>query len=87
MAVVGSGTPTNGHAYANNSAADWGVNHDGAGRLTGYAWGANIGWVAFEQTHGQPQVDLRTGLCLLHQRLRSAIFQMRKACFRSFFTS
>lgn len=48
--------------YANNSAVDWGVNHDGAGRLTGYAYGANIGWVTFEQTHGQPRVDLRTGI-------------------------
>ena len=58
---LGSGTPANGHAYANDSATDWGVNHDGEGGLTGYAYGANIGWVTFEQTHGQPRVDLHTG--------------------------
>ena len=57
---LGSG-PTNGWHYANVSAIDWGVNHDGAGRLTGYAYGANIGWVTFEQTHGQPRIDLLTG--------------------------
>lgn len=60
--ALGSGTPSNGHAYANNSAVDWGVNHDGAGGLTGYAYGANIGWVTFEQTYGQPRVELRTGI-------------------------
>lgn len=58
---LGCGTPGNGYAYANNASGDWGVNHDGAGRLTGYAWGANIGWVTFEQSYGQPRVDLRTG--------------------------
>ena len=53
--------PTNGWRYGNASATDWGVNHDGAGRLTGCAYGANIGWVNFEQTYGQPRVDLHTG--------------------------
>lgn len=54
--------PTNGWLYTNLSADDWGVNHDGLGRLTGYAYGANIGWVNFEQTYGKPRVDLRTGV-------------------------
>lgn len=53
--------PTNGWRYGNASAGDWGVNHDGEGRLEGRAYGANIGWMVFEQTHGQPRVDLRTG--------------------------
>lgn len=57
---LGNG-PANGHHYGNASADDWGVNHDGAGQLTGRAYGANIGWITFEQTHGQPRVDLRTG--------------------------
>ena len=57
---LGSGTPANGYSYANNSAADWGVNHDGAGGLRGMAYGANIGWVNFENT-GDPRVDLLTG--------------------------
>ncbi|HPT17082.1 MAG TPA: hypothetical protein PK388_07345, partial [Kiritimatiellia bacterium] len=34
---------------------------DGAGGLSGYAYGANIGWVAFEQTNGQPRISLLTG--------------------------
>lgn len=54
--------PLNGWQYANNSAENWGVNHDGLGRLTGYAYGANIGWVTFEQTYGKPCVDLKTGV-------------------------
>ena len=58
---LGAGTPVNGWSYANDSATDWGVNHDGAGRLAGHAYGANIGWITFEQTHGQPRVDLLTG--------------------------
>ena len=58
---LGDGSPANGRAYGNVSADDYGVNHDGQGRLTGCAWGANVGWVNFEQTYGQPRVDLRTG--------------------------
>lgn len=57
---LGNG-PTNGWHYSNASASDWGVNHDGAGRLTGYAYGANIGWLTFEQVYGQPGIDLLTG--------------------------
>ena len=59
--ALGDGTPVNGIAYQNSSAIDFGVNHDGLGNLTGYAYGANIGWITFEQTYGQPQVDLVTG--------------------------
>lgn len=57
---LGNG-PTNGWQYGNAAVNDWGVNHDGAGRLSGYAYGANIGWIAFEQTYGQPTIDLLTG--------------------------
>jgi hypothetical protein len=57
---IGSGAPANGVRYQNNSAADWGVNHDGLGNLRGYAYGANIGWVNFENT-GAPMVDLASG--------------------------
>lgn len=60
---MGSGTPANGWSYANNSATDWGVNHDGEGYLTGYAYGANIGWLNFGhgQTGYEPHVDFETG--------------------------
>lgn len=57
---LGNG-PTNHWNYSNASSNDWGVNHDGAGNLSGYAYGANIGWVTFEQTNGHPRLDLRTG--------------------------
>ena len=57
---LGNG-PTNGWRYSNASVSDWGVNHDGAGNLSGCAWGANVGWIVFEQTNGLPRIDLRTG--------------------------
>ena len=57
---LGGGAPANGIRYQNNSASDYGVNHDGLGNLRGYAYGANIGWINFEST-GAPAVDLVTG--------------------------
>ena len=36
--------------YTNASASDFGVNHDGSGGLSGYAWGQNIGWLNFDTT-------------------------------------
>src|SRR5262245_10570404 len=66
---LGSNAPANGILYQNNSATDYGVNHDGQGNLNGYAYGANIGWIHF--TNGtaagplpladRPRVDLITG--------------------------
>lgn len=57
----GSGTPTNGIAYQNLSADDFGVNLNATnGNLRGYAYGANIGWINFEDT-GAPAVNLLTG--------------------------
>jgi hypothetical protein len=58
--TLGGGVPTNGICYENQSAADFGVNHDGHGNLRGYAYGANIGWIHFE-ANGAPKVDLATG--------------------------
>jgi hypothetical protein len=58
---LGSGSPVNGIQYQNNSASDFGVNQDGLGNLIGYAWGANIGWITFEQTYGKPKINLLTG--------------------------
>lgn len=57
---LGNGTPVNGTNYLNNSATDFGVNVDLFGNLTGYAFGANIGWIAFE-ANGAPKVNLNTG--------------------------
>ena len=58
---LGDGTPTSGIRYS-QTGQDYGVNHDGAGALTGYAYGANIGWIRFAQTWtSPPRVDLTTG--------------------------
>lgn len=38
----------------------FGVNQDGLGNLRGYAHGANIGWINFEN-NGAPKMDLVTG--------------------------
>ena len=54
--------PTNGWEYSNASVDDWGVNFDGLGELSGMAYGANVGWITFEQTYGMPTIDLMTGL-------------------------
>lgn len=57
----GSGHPGNGHTYANGEDADYGVNMSPSGTLTGYAYAPNVGYIQFEQTQGQPHVDLLTG--------------------------
>jgi hypothetical protein len=57
---LGGNAPANGIQYQNNSATDYGVNHDGLGNLRGFAYGANIGWIQFE-ANGAPRVDLKTG--------------------------
>lgn len=56
----GNGTPADGKSYAND-ANEYGVNHDGAGNLTGNAWSPAVGWIVFEQTHGMPKLNLATG--------------------------
>jgi hypothetical protein len=64
---LGSGAPANGIRYQNNSAVDFGVNHEGAGNLRGFAYGANIGWINFTNRDAAggffdgPKVDLLTG--------------------------
>jgi hypothetical protein len=58
---LGNG-PTNGWRYSNASAADWGINHDGSGRLEGFAYGGNVGWVVFDRARGRPCVDLSSGV-------------------------
>ena len=41
----GDGDPADHFKYGNNSATDFGVNHDGDGSLSGYAYAANLGWI------------------------------------------
>jgi hypothetical protein len=57
---LGSNAPANGIQYQNNSATDYGVNHDGQGNLRGFAYSPNVGWINFE-SNGVPRVDLLTG--------------------------
>lgn len=61
----GDGSPANGYAYANTSAADFGVNHDGAGNLAGLAYSANTGWIQFGWAApldpNRPRISLITG--------------------------
>lgn len=64
---IGSGLPTDGIQYRNNSATDFGVNHDGLGNLRGLAWSANVGWLLFTNRDSSgvafdaPKVDLVSG--------------------------
>jgi hypothetical protein len=59
---LGDGNPANGVHYSNTSATDFGVNHNGQGRLSGYAYGANIGWIKFDHTIvDPPRINLKTG--------------------------
>jgi hypothetical protein len=64
---LGNGSPANGIRYQNKSATDFGVNRDSQGRLTGWAYGANIGWLIFTNrtlsgaAYDAPSVDLHTG--------------------------
>lgn len=60
---LGDGSPSNGYAYS-QSGGEFGVNNEG-GRLTGLAYGANIGWISFDWVVGddlnEPKIDLSTG--------------------------
>ena len=64
---LGDGAPANGVRYGNDLATDCGVNHDGAGNLVGYAYGANIGWLTFTNrasdgtAYDGPKVNLLNG--------------------------
>src|SRR5262249_13296061 len=47
---LGNGLPENGIQYRNTSASDFGVNVDRTGNLRGLAYGANVGWINFEDS-------------------------------------
>jgi len=38
-------------------ADDWGVNNDGLGNLSGYAWGENAGWINFSSAYHQVVIN------------------------------
>ena len=45
------------HSYGNTSNLDYGVNNDGAGNLSGYAWSTAAGWINFDPA-GSEQVSI-----------------------------
>ena len=53
------GTYTGGgsHTYANTARDNYGVNHDGNGRLSGYGWSETVGWIKFQTSHSQVTLD------------------------------
>lgn len=61
----GDNSPANGLRYGNADAADFGVNHDGAGNLSGLAWSANTGWISFgwssDDHPNRPRFDVYSG--------------------------
>ncbi|TVR45959.1 MAG: hypothetical protein EA425_17645 [Puniceicoccaceae bacterium] len=57
---LGGGSPANGIYYGNETGGDFGVNRLDDGALRGLAWGANIGWVVFEEI-GDPRIELEGG--------------------------
>lgn len=54
---VGDGKPLEGKYYSNRSAYDWGVNNDGTGNLSGYAWSELTGWINFDTSHSHVSLD------------------------------
>ena len=56
----GEGHPLNGERYSNRGSCDWGVNNDGRGRLSGFAWSEVTGWINFQTSHSRVYMD-KTG--------------------------
>ncbi|MCX6355062.1 MAG: hypothetical protein NTZ78_09200 [Candidatus Aureabacteria bacterium] len=50
---LGGGRPLDGGRYSNKSVHDWGVNNDGQGNLSGYAWSEVTGWISFQTSHSR----------------------------------
>ena len=46
----GDGHPENGVFYSNKMVRDYGVNNDGRGNLSGWAWSESVGWINFKGT-------------------------------------
>ncbi|MCX6356224.1 MAG: hypothetical protein NTZ78_15190 [Candidatus Aureabacteria bacterium] len=50
---LGNGFPLDGGRYSNRGNYDWGVNNDGYGNLTGFAWSEVTGWINFCTSHSR----------------------------------
>jgi hypothetical protein len=56
---LGSHNAGGAHTYANTSHTNWGINNDGAGKLSGYAWSTHVGWINFNSS--QITINQTTG--------------------------
>jgi len=56
---LGEGRPMNGERYSNRRGYDWGINNDGQGKLSGYAWSEVTGWISFRTSHSRVYLDRR----------------------------
>jgi len=54
---LGDGRPLDGRRYSNRGSCDWGVNNDGQGKLSGFAWSEVTGWISFHTTHSRVYLD------------------------------
>ncbi|MCX6354361.1 MAG: hypothetical protein NTZ78_05590 [Candidatus Aureabacteria bacterium] len=60
---VGEGHPMKGRHYSNKRARDWGVNNEGKGKLSGFAWSEVTGWINFRASHSRVYLDESVGFC------------------------
>ena len=54
---LGDGHPLKVGHYSNRGAYDWGVNNDGQGQLSGFAWSEVTGWISFRTDHSRVYLD------------------------------
>ncbi|MCX6354916.1 MAG: hypothetical protein NTZ78_08440 [Candidatus Aureabacteria bacterium] len=54
---LGEGRPLDKSRYSNRRIYDWGVNNDGQGKLSGYAWSEVTGWINFRTSHSRVYLD------------------------------
>lgn len=57
----GSQTNTASFTYANTAPENYGVNNDGKGNLSGYAWNPTVGWIQFAPENSGVIIDPQTG--------------------------
>jgi len=54
---VGDGRPLDGGCYSNRGIHDFGINNDGHGKLSGFAWSEVTGWISFRTSHSRVYLD------------------------------
>jgi len=57
---LGEGHPLDGRRYSNRGSRDWGINNNGRGELSGFAWSEVTGWINFQTSHSRVYLD-KTG--------------------------